>query len=36
MLNANRPYVLKGKVEEAFGTITMTVRWIDFLDKSKK
>ncbi|MCG2774655.1 MAG: DNA polymerase III subunit alpha [Desulfobacterales bacterium] len=31
MLNATRPYILKGKVEENFGAITMTVHWIGFL-----
>ena len=36
MLNATRPYVLKGKVEEAFGAITLTVHWIDFLDRSNR
>ncbi len=35
MLNATRPYILKGKVEEAFGAITMTINWIDFLDRYK-
>ncbi len=33
MLNKMRPYVLKGKVEEDFGSITMTVNWIGFLDR---
>ena len=33
MLNATRPYILKGKVEENFGAITMTVNWIEFLDR---
>ena len=33
MLNATRPYILKGKVEEAFGAITVTVNWIGFLDR---
>jgi DNA polymerase III alpha subunit len=36
MLNATRPYILKGKIEETFGAITMTVQWIGFLDKYKK
>jgi error-prone DNA polymerase len=36
ILNAARPYILKGRVEEAFGAITMTVGWIGFLDKYKK
>ena len=31
MLNATRPYILKGKVEEAFGAITLTVQRIGFL-----
>jgi error-prone DNA polymerase len=33
MLNAKRPYLLKGRVEEAFGAITMTVNRIAFLDR---
>jgi len=33
MLTATRPYILKGKVEENFGAITMTVNWIGFLDR---
>jgi DNA polymerase III alpha subunit len=32
-LNGSRPYILKGKVEEDFGAITLTVHWIGFLDK---
>jgi error-prone DNA polymerase len=36
MLNATRPYILKGKVEENFGAITITVNWIGFLDRYKK
>jgi len=36
MLNATRPYILKGKVEEAFGAITLTVHGIDFLDRSNR
>ena len=35
MLNEMRPYILKGKVEEDFGFITMTVNWIGFLDRYK-
>jgi DNA polymerase III alpha subunit len=34
MLNAERPYVLKGKVEETFSAITLTVNWIGFLNPS--
>ena len=36
MLNAARPYILKGRVEETFGAITMTVNWIGFLDKYRE
>jgi len=32
MLNGSRPYILKGKVEEDFGAVTVTVHWLDFLD----
>jgi error-prone DNA polymerase len=32
MLNGMRPYILKGKVEEDFGSIAVTVNWIEFLD----
>jgi len=35
MLNGARPYILKGKVEEDFGAITVTVNWIGFLDRYK-
>jgi len=33
MLNKMRPYVLNGRVEEDFGSITMMVNWIGFLDR---
>ena len=36
MLNEMRPYILKGKVKEDFGSITLTVTWIGFLDKFKR
>jgi error-prone DNA polymerase len=36
MLNEMRPYILKGKVEEDFGSITLTVAWIGFLDRYKR
>ncbi len=36
MLNATRPYILKGKVEDSFGAITMTVYWIGFLDRNNQ
>ncbi len=35
MLNEMRPYILKGKVEEDFGSINLTVSWIGFLDRYK-
>jgi error-prone DNA polymerase len=35
MLNEMRPYLLKGKVEEDFTAVTLTVDWIDFLDKNR-
>jgi error-prone DNA polymerase len=35
ILNEMRPYILKGKVKEDFGSITMTVNWIGFLDRYK-
>ena len=36
LLNASRPYILKGKVEENSGAVTMTVNWIGFLDRYKE
>ena len=33
MLNQTRPYILKGRVEEDFGSITLTVQWIGFLEE---
>ena len=36
MLNASRPYIMKGKVEENSGAITITVNWIGFLDRYKE
>lgn len=36
MLNAMRPYILRGKVEEDFGSINITVSWIGFLDRFKR
>jgi error-prone DNA polymerase len=33
MLNASRPYLLKGRVEEDFGSINVNVSWIGFLDR---
>ena len=35
MLNEMRPYILKGKVEEDFGSISLTVTWMGFLDRYK-
>ena len=33
-LNEMRPYLLKGKVEQDFTAITLTVHWIEFLGQS--
>ncbi len=35
MLNEMRPYLIRGKVEEDFSSITLTVHWIGFLDRFK-
>jgi error-prone DNA polymerase len=35
MLSEMRPYLLKGKVEEDFTAVTLTVDWIEFLDEHK-
>jgi len=34
MLNATGPYILKGKVEETFNTVNITVNRVGFLDKT--
>jgi DNA-directed DNA polymerase III PolC len=34
MLNEMRPYLVKGKVEQDFTAVTLTVHWIEFLDRS--
>ena len=31
MLSGSRPYILKGRVEEDFGAVSVTVDWIGFL-----
>jgi error-prone DNA polymerase len=36
MLTGSRPYILEGRVEEDFGSISVTVSWIGFLDKYKR
>jgi error-prone DNA polymerase len=36
MLNAARPYILKGKVDMDFGSINVNVQWVGFLDRYKK
>ncbi|MBN2060919.1 MAG: hypothetical protein JW882_10960, partial [Deltaproteobacteria bacterium] len=33
MLNASRPYIIKGRVEEDFSAININVQWIGFLDR---
>ena len=35
MLNASRPYVMRGRVEEDFGSINVNVQWIGFMDRYK-
>jgi error-prone DNA polymerase len=36
MLNRMRPYILRGKVEEDFGAITLTVKGVGFLDRYER
>jgi len=36
LLNEMRPYVLKGKAEQDFTAVTLTVHWIGFLDRHKQ
>jgi len=36
MLNRTRPYILRGKVEEDFGAITLTVKGVRFLDRYER
>jgi len=33
ILNASRPYILKGTVDEDFGSFNINVQWIGFLDR---
>ena len=33
MLNASRPYIIQGRVEEDFGSVNVNVHWIGFLDR---
>jgi error-prone DNA polymerase len=35
MLSSSRPYILEGRVEEDFGSLSLTVDWIGFLDRYK-
>jgi len=35
MLNEMQPYILKGKMEEDFSSVSLTVNWIGFLDRYK-
>lgn len=34
LLSRQRPYLLKGKVEEEFGVCTLNVEWVGFLDEA--
>jgi error-prone DNA polymerase len=36
MLNASRPYVIKGRVEEDSGSINVNVGWVGFLNRSNQ
>ena len=36
MLDASRPYIMRGRVEEDFGSINLNVGWIGFLDRDKR
>jgi DNA polymerase III alpha subunit len=36
MLNEMRPYILKGKLEQDFTAVTLTVHWIEFMDRCKR
>ncbi|MBN1849234.1 MAG: DNA polymerase III subunit alpha [Deltaproteobacteria bacterium] len=36
MLNASRPYLIKGRVEKDFGSVNVNVNWVEFLDRHKK
>lgn len=36
MLNTSRPYIIKGKVDEDFGSININVQWLGFLDRNRK
>jgi error-prone DNA polymerase len=36
LLHPDRGYILKGKVEETFGALSLTIKWIGFLDKYGK
>jgi hypothetical protein len=35
MLNASRPYLIRGRVEEDSGSININVERVDFLDRNK-
>jgi len=36
LLSGSRPYILEGRVEEDFGSITLTLDWMGFLDKYRR
>jgi error-prone DNA polymerase len=36
LLSSSRPYILEGRVEEEFGSITFTVDWLGFLDRYRR
>jgi error-prone DNA polymerase len=36
LLNAARPYVIKGRVEKDFGSVNINVNWVGFLNRYKR
>ena len=36
MLSSSRPSILEGRLEKEFGSITLTVDWLGFLDRYKR
>ena len=36
LLHPDRGYILKGKVEETFGAVSLTIHWVGFLDRFGK
>jgi DNA polymerase III alpha subunit len=36
ILGSSRPYILEGRVEEDFGSLSLTVNWLGFLDRCEQ